>query len=310
VFVGIGLITLAWTLDAAVQAATGYSLGGINSSDRLSGIFGAGNLKLGLVLATLSPFALDAAARRYRATGWIVVALVLGGVIMLAGSRASWIVYALVLLMSGWRRIGRRRLLLVMALGAVVASVLAFSFSTQFESRIVRSSEILSGDAHGVDEALSGRWSIWHAAAGMVRAHPVNGVGARGFRDAYAQYAAPDDFFLSRGQGAALHAHQIVMEILSETGFLGLALWLMGAALAVRAWRWAMPNARARSAVPALALAVTAFPLNTSLAFYSNFWGGAFLLLLALFAGALFALEDDEPRVRAASAAGPVPAAA
>ena len=46
--------------------------------------------------------------------------------------------------------------------------------------------------------------------------------------------------------------------------------------------------------MPALALAVTAFPLNTSLAFYSNFWGGVFLLLLALFAGALFALEDDE----------------
>jgi O-antigen ligase len=310
VFVGIGLITLAWTLDAAVQAATGYSLGGSNSSDRLSGIFGAGNLKLGLVLATLSPFALDATARRYHAAGWITVALVLGGVIMLAGSRASWIVYALVLLMSGWRRIGRRRLLLVMALGAVVASVLAFSFSAQFESRIARSSEILSGDVHGLDEALSGRWSIWRAAGGMVRAHPVNGVGARGFRDAYAHYAAPDDFWLSRGEGGALHAHQIVMEILSETGFLGLALWLMGAALAVRAWRWALPNARARSAVPALALAVTAFPFNTSLAFYSNFWGGVFLLLLALFAGALFALEDDEHRARAARPSGAVPAAA
>jgi hypothetical protein len=44
-----------------------------------------------------------------------------------------------------------------------------------------------------------------------------------------------------------------------------------------------------------LALAVTVFPFNTSLAFYSTFWGGVFLLLLALFAGALFALQDDEP---------------
>ena len=45
--------------------------------------------------------------------------------------------------------------------------------------------------------------------------------------------------------------------------------------------------------MPALALAVTVFPLNTSLAFYSNFWGGMFLLLLALFAGSLFGLQDD-----------------
>ncbi len=60
VFTGLGLIALAWTIDAAVQAATGYSLGGRNSSDRLSGIFGADNLKLGLVLAALSPFALEA----------------------------------------------------------------------------------------------------------------------------------------------------------------------------------------------------------------------------------------------------------
>ena len=100
---------------------------------------------------------------------------------------------------------------------------------------------------------------------------------------------------------------EIVLEILSETGFIGLGLWLMGAALAVRAWRWALPAARSRSAVAALALAVTAFPLNTSLAFYSNFWGGVFLLLLALFAGALFALEDDEGAKADSPEAEPAP---
>jgi O-antigen ligase len=153
---------------------------------------------------------------------------------------------------------------------------------------------VLRGDAHGLDEALSGRVSIWYAAAGMIRAHPVNGVGIRGFRDAYPKYASSDDFWLSRGEKGALHAHQIVLEVLSETGFIGLGLWLMGAALAVRAWRWALPAARKRATVPALALAVTAFPVNTSLAFYASFWGGVFLLLLALFAGSLFALEGDD----------------
>ena len=295
VFLGLGLIAGAWALDAAVQAVTGFSLGGANSSDRLSGIFGAGNLKLGLVLATLSPFALDAAARRFHASGWFAAAMLLGSVILLAGSRASWLVFALVLLGSGWRRLGCKRLAVSLLGGLAMASVLALAFSTQFESRIERSLAVFSGDRAGLDQALSGRLSIWHAAAGMIAEHPVNGVGVRGFREAYARYAAPDDFWLAHGQQGALHAHQVVFEVLSETGAVGLLLWLMGAALAWRAWRWSLPAARRRAAVPALALAVTAFPFNTSLAFYSTFWGGAFLLLLALFAGTLFALQDDEP---------------
>jgi O-antigen ligase len=293
VFNGIALITLFWVLDALVQAVAGVSLGGPNSSDRLSGIFGAGNLKLGLVVATLSPFALDAALRRFGTLGWIAVAAALGAVILLAGSRASWLVYALVLVVAGWRRFGRKRFIALLLVGVVAASALAFTFSDQFGSRIERSLSVLSGDQAGINEALSGRLSVWHAALRMIAEHPVNGVGIRGFRDAYASHADTDDFWLSHGQQGALHAHQIVLEILSETGAIGLLLWIMGGALALRAWRWALPGARKRAAVPALALVVTAFPLNTSLAFYSTFWGGAFLLLLALFAGALFALEDD-----------------
>jgi O-antigen ligase len=315
VFVGLGVIAGLWALDGALQSLTGWSLGGANSSDRLSGIFGADNLKLGLVLASLSPFALEAAAQRYHRTGWIVTAGVIGVVILLAGSRASWVVYGLVLLLSGWKRLGRKRLALVMIGGAVVASVLALSFSAQFESRIERSLAVFDGDRAGLDQALSGRLSIWHSATGMIDAHPVNGVGIRGFRDAYATFAAPDDFWLARGQQGALHAHQIVLEILSETGLVGLCFWLLGLALAVRAWRWSLPEARRRAAVPALALVVTAFPLNTSLAFYSTFWGGAFLLLLALFAGSLFALQDDAvpaasrpPRPAGSAAGDPAPA--
>ena len=295
VFTGLGVIAGLWAVDAAVQATTGWSLGGANSSDRLSGIFGAGNLKLGLVLATLSPFALDAAARRFHASGWLAMAMLLGTVILLAGSRASWLVFALVLLGSGWHRLGWKRLAVSLVGGLAIAAALAMAFSPQFGSRIERSLAVLSGDRAGLDEALSGRMSIWHAAAGMIADHPLNGVGVRGFRDAYPQYAAADDFWLAHGQQGALHAHQIVLEVLAETGAIGLLLWLMGAALAWRAWRWALPAARRRAVVPGLALAVTAFPLNTSLAFYSTFWGGAFLLLLALFAGALFALQDDEP---------------
>jgi O-antigen ligase len=245
------------------------------------------------VLASLLPFVLAEADRRWRGAGWVAVAALSGGVILLAGSRASWLVYLLVILLAGWHRFGRRRLLLSLAGGVVLASVLAMAFSAQFAGRIDRSMAALSGDRSGLDVALAGRLSIWHASLGMIAAHPVNGVGIRSFRDVYDQYAAADDFFLRQGEHGGLFAHQIVLEVLSETGAIGLAFWLLGAALARRAWRWALPAARQRATVAMQALVVTVFPLNTHLAFYSTFWGGVFLLLLALFAGTLFAQDDD-----------------
>jgi len=65
--------------------------------------------------------------------------------------------------------------------------------------------------------------------------------------------------------------------------------------MAWRAWRYADAEARARARPATLALAVTVFPFNTHLAFYSAFWGGATLLLAALFAGALLAHPSPAP---------------
>src|SRR5204862_816380 len=52
---GAALVVGLWVLDALVQAATGTGLGGHWAGDRLSGVFGDDNLKLGPVLAVLSP---------------------------------------------------------------------------------------------------------------------------------------------------------------------------------------------------------------------------------------------------------------
>ena len=86
---------------------------------------------------------------------------------------------------------------------------------------------------------------------------------------------------------------EIVLEILSETGVIGLLLWLAGAAMARRAWRYAEPAARDAAYPAMLALAVTVFPLNTHLASYSTFWGGVLLMLSALYAGSLLGREQD-----------------
>ncbi|MCY7354138.1 MAG: O-antigen ligase family protein [Lysobacter sp.] len=310
-FGGLGIMVGVWTLDALLQAIFGTSplFWGIDaikqattgkticpaiafaSVDRLSGFLGPCNLKLGLVLASLSPFVLYAATRRFGAIGWCVAAAGLGIVMLLAGARASWLTYAIVLLFSGWGLLGKKRLLGVFAFGAIALALTALVYPPLLD-RIERTAAVLEGNESGVDQALSGRTQIWSAALCMVRAHPVNGVGTRGFREAFPQCDPKQGTGSAWGEGPALHAHQIVLEILSETGIIGLLLWLAGAALAFRAWRYASLQARDRARPAMLALAVTVFPFNTHLAFYSTFWGGLTLLLAALYAGSLLANEQ------------------
>jgi O-antigen ligase len=124
-------------------------------------------------------------------------------------------------------------------------------------------------------------------------------VGVRGFRYAYPHYVPANDHFLTAescgtGEGAC-HAHQLVLEILTETGVIGLVLWLAAAVLALRAWWRAGTAARARAFPATLALGVMLFPVNSHLAFYSAWWGLLFGWLLGLWCAALYVQPDGGP---------------
>jgi O-antigen ligase len=281
-----------WTLDALVQAASGWSLGGAMTADRVSGVFGADDLKLGPVLAVLSPFVLLSARERLGRTGLFVAWLLLAAAILLAGARAGWLMYALVTLVLLRRELPRARdfVLALLAAGVLagVVGALAYQASPPFAERVARTAAVFDGGRAGIDHALAGRLPIFETAWAMGAAHPVNGVGVRGYREAYAEHAAPDDPWLRpENGGAALHPHQLLLELWAETGAIGLLAWFAGAWLAIRAWRRADAAARAAALAPGLALAVMVFPLNTHFAFYSSFWGLLFAWLLALYAAAL-----------------------
>jgi O-antigen ligase len=292
----IAAIVVLWLLDAWVQALTGYSIAGAPEKERLSGIFGATNLKLGAVLAVLSPFVLVAARDAFGRGGLIVAFAFLLVPILLAGSRAAWLMYALVVLIFAWRE--TRAPLRFLGWSAVAAALVAFAAlvalrdSAAFNARVERTLLALQGSEQSVDEASAGRVRIWGTALRMIEAHPVNGVGVRAFRYAYPQYAeANDSFSHFHGDEGAFHAHNLLLEVLSETGVIGLLFWIAGATIALRAWRRASPDTRARAFAPGLALAAMAFPLNTYFAFYSAEWGLLFWWLLALYCAALQASD-------------------
>ena len=188
-FGGLAIIVGAWTIDALLQAITGtsplfFGLDHIKNAishhgmctdaaaasvDRLSGFLGPCNLKLGQIVASLSPFALIAASKRWGILGWCVAAALVGAVILLSGTRAAWVSYALVLLWSGWGLLGWKRLLAVFAFGAISIAALGI-FVPQVQERLVRSTHLLTADESGVDNALSGRGRIWRAAWCMAQA--------------------------------------------------------------------------------------------------------------------------------------------
>lgn len=310
---GVALIMLVWLLDAWLQALTGWSAGGAPEAERISGLFGNDNLKLGPVLATLSPFVLLAARRHYGPRGLAAAFALVLVPVLLAGSRASWFAFALVMLVLLWcetrRPLRFAAALAVCGLAIGAAGTIARYTSDAFEARLQRTLQIFDGTTHELDFALAGRAQIWHTASAMIAAHPVNGVGVRGFRYAYAQYAAPGDTFVQADGSGAAHAHQLVLEVLSETGAIGLALWLLAIAVALRAWRRAAAAQHEAALAPGLALVAMAFPLNTHLAFYSAWWGLLFWWLVALYCAALAASpasgaardhETDLPRRDAA----------
>lgn len=312
-FTGLAVIVFLWSIDALIQAVAGQSpsyrlLNGLKqliehkpmctdaeiaAADRISGVLGPCNLKLGIVLASLSPFALHWAYVRARVPGWFVAAFIVGITILLAGSRASWITFGLVLLLSGWRILGWKGLTATFAAG-LLAIVVLNQTVPQVQQRIERTRSAVTMSEEGVDHALAGRARIWGAAECMIKSHPVNGVGPRDFRKAFPGCDPEPAVKPAWGQGPALHAHQWVLEVLSETGFIGLLLWIAGIALAWRAWRFAPLSARDGARPAMWAALVTFFPLNTHLAFYSAFWGGIALMLVALYSGSLLARDGHE----------------
>ncbi|MDY1549171.1 O-antigen ligase family protein [Luteibacter sahnii] len=302
-YMATAAVVAIWVIDAWVQALTGYGLAGVSNAERLSGIFGATNLKLGPALSACAPFLLWAARERWGRRGLGVAFLLALGPVLLSGSRASWLCYGLVALAFLWREAGsfRRFAAACAGTGVILALVgaLAWQVSPRFRDRVAHTLPALSGTSAGLDSALTGRLDIWTTALRLYAAHPVNGVGVRGFRVAYPSVAPPGDHFLTmekcgEGEGAC-HAHQVLLEVATETGTIGLLAWLAAVVFAVRQGWVAGPAARARAFPPGVALFAILFPLNTHMAFYSAWWGLLAAWLLSVWCAALYAdLPDAE----------------
>jgi O-antigen ligase len=247
------LLTLAWAAIAAgvLEAIVGclqYATVTGDSVDRVTGTFDQPNpygayLNLALPLALcLLLFAKDWRAR-WLAGGAVVV---IGLAAFFARSRGALLGLAVAIVVVALMRLRLDRI------AALVGGAVALVFGVAWYARLLpQSIQARVGGLVAIDTAslcrpsLSANFSTlarlaqWAAGINMFFAHPILGVGAGNYSEAYPQYAVicwPD----SLG-----HAHNYYITAAAETGVLGLLAFLgLTCAMVFVGWR------SVRSALP------------------------------------------------------------
>ena len=311
---GVAAICLFWCLDALWQLHTGAERFEVLpwEKERLTGLFHVVG-RIGYVLVSFAPLVFEAVRRASGRWPWSPILLapfVL--VILLSGSRASWL--ALAVAAVGYvlylvRRAHRPRWNPKRIVGVCVAAGLALGIGVfakpdgagrawkAVEPRMEVLTGLWSEDPEKRVLALSYRPVIWETAVNMFRAHWLNGVGPRGFRHAYPEYKpARDRYFRS-----VASPHSPVLEIATDTGVLGLLGYVVLAAALLARLRRLEPGPF-ESACPYVLLPIVAlFPFNGHLSFHGVLSTGLIWWTIFMSASA-FALASSGKRPATAGA--------
>ncbi len=284
-----------WAVDGFIQLIFGSDLFGITMHpDRLNALFVQKYQFFGPTLAMLSPLLLEHARRNWPAPMWVVAfTLTLGGV-LIAGMRAGWLTMGLVLLVYVWlmfRRENRalRKVSISIPVLAVTVIIASYLVSPLFQERLEQSMIITKGTEAAVVAASNRRIPIFKTSLAMFEAHPVNGVGVRAFPKAYMEYAAEDDVHVvsSGGKSGATHAHNLVLEVMADTGTIGLIGMVAGFILVLRFWSGMTPSRRNEAFAYAFALALVLFPFNSHFALFGTYLSSLIWILFGLWAACI-----------------------
>ena len=289
-------VVIFWCVDGLVQYATGANLLGYPYQDgMLSGMFYP-KLRLGIILAVLAPVALETVRNVNRDSlfPWLLL-IPFTVVVLLSGRRSAWLM--LIIGLAAYLPLvvlslsSRARYIIT---GALCVSVLLVGWVYFYSPDINRRIDLLAGmlsNEYLAEKATSRRTPIWDTAYNMLQDNWINGVGPRGFRYAYKDYADEDNYFVRRGQDGQTHPHMVFLEIAVETGVIGLVGFILFYITLLRYW-WRGRHSTITGAWTAALLAGT-FPLNAHLAFYGSYWSGFMWLLVACAVLAAVSVRTD-----------------
>ena len=284
-----------WAVDGFIQLIFGNDIFGIAMHpDRLNALFVKKYQFFGPTLAMLSPLLLEHARRNWPAWAWVGAFTLTLGAVLIAGMRAGWLAMGLVLVVYIWlmyRRENRelRKISLSIPIFVMTAIIGSYLISPLFQVRLDQSLALQQGSQAAMDAASSYRLPIFKASLVMFREHPVNGVGVRAYPKAYMEYAEEGDIHIqsSGGKSGATHAHNLVLEVMSDTGSIGLLGMLVGFVMILRFWRGMKPTRRNEAFPFALALALMLFPFNSHFALYGTYMSSLIWILFGLWAASI-----------------------
>ena len=284
-----------WAFDGFVQLFLGRDLFGIAMHpDRLNALFVKKYQFFGPTLAMLSPLVLEHARRNWPSWGWALAFTLLLGAVMIAGMRAGWLTMAVVLgtyMVLMLKRENRELRRSVLTIPVLVVIVIAGSYlaSPLFQQRLDVTRAFTTGTEAVRDASSMERIPIFTNALRMYRAHPINGVGVRAYPVAYMEFADPDDIIIKKSGGVsgATHAHNVILEVMSDTGSIGLAGLALALVFVIAYRRKTSPSERWEAFPFALAVILILFPLNSHFAIYGTYTSSLIWFLIGLWAAAL-----------------------
>ena len=288
-------LLLFWAADAFIQLFFGRDLFGIAMHpDRLNALFVKKYQFFGPTLAMLSPLVLEHARRQWRPWAWAVSFALILGAVMIAGMRAGWLTMALVLatymvLMLKRENRELRRTIFTIPVLAVIVLAISYFASPLFQERLNVTRAFTSGSEISVDASSMERVPIFKTALRMYQQHPVNGVGVRAFPRAYLVYAEPGDVHIKKsgGTSGATHAHNVVLEVMSDTGTIGLLGLLAAIGFLWVYYKRTTPVERQDAFPFALAVFLILFPLNSHFAIFGTYTSSLLWFLVGLWAASL-----------------------
>jgi len=296
---GMGVVLVIWCLDAVWQSyAVSNIFGFPYDSNSLTGVFYP-KKRLGLVLAILSPFYFEFIRHHAKKYSWLTLLLIpYIYVIILSGNKSSWVMlvisvflYIIYLSLSGsLSRLKKSQViiaLIICFLGMVLVSnadkIIPEKKAIWIEDRMHSMASLLSGDIDNAGKSFKHRIMIWEGAIRVSRDHWINGVGPRGFRYIVDDYIASDDkYYISEVASSSTHPHQIVLEILTETGIIGVIGYLIFFILILKG---AMKLIREKNydALPWIfPVIIAVFPINMYKAFYGHYTATLIWVLIVL----------------------------
>ena len=233
---------------------------------------------VGHVLAVLSPvyFYWIWRTRQRHRWKWVLLPIYIVA-ILFAGARAAWIMLTVGIVLFAiqitYVEKAKWGVRIILVMGVLTLVAIGGALQNPFlKARIEQTSGLLSGNYAAIDAATSHRLPIWKVALQVTRDHWINGIGPRGFRYIYPEYGEKDDpFLVGNPDEGPTHPHQLLLEVATETGAIGIVGYLF--VLIYFARRMVRS---AKQSGPAFAFMSAAFiaimPINAHMAFYASFW--------------------------------------